>query len=307
MKKNKILHKLFYLATLIPLLSSCSSIMKLTSITADIAGATGLVDTETANAISKSASSFSNATEVITPDQEYYVGRAVAANIIDKYKIYNNSELQKYINLICHTITVNSNQSELYKGYFVQILDSNEINAFATSGGHILITKGLIKNTKSEDELAAVLAHEIAHIHLKHSIKSIKTSRYTQALLDSKDLAFIGSDSNTRQLLDMTSDFSNMVEEVTKNMVNIGYSKTNEFDADSLALNLLNDAGYNPYKLIDMLNMIQTKSNTKSGFGKTHPSPASRIENISNKLSIYRDSQISQERIKRFNTYSKTF
>ncbi|MDR0324377.1 MAG: M48 family metalloprotease, partial [Treponema sp.] len=126
----------------------------------------------------------SAAQEDFTPEQEYYIGRAVAANILSQYRLWNgNPALTAYLNNICAAITINSNppEGDVFNGYHVAILDSTEINAFATSGGHILITRGLISAAKSEDALAAVIAHEVAHIQLKHSLKAIKESRENQA------------------------------------------------------------------------------------------------------------------------------
>ena len=113
--------------------------------------------------------SISKATEEITPENEYYIGRSVAANLLTNYKTYSSPRLEAYLNKICQVLVMNSDNPDSYNGYHVKILDSSEVNAFSTSGGHILITTGLIECAKSEDGLAAVVAHEIGHIHLKHS------------------------------------------------------------------------------------------------------------------------------------------
>ena len=151
---------------------------------AQAAGASGVINQNTADAISQSARAIGTAAEEITPEQEYYIGRAVAANILSTYKLWNgNAALTAYLNNICMAIAINSPRPYIFNGYRLAILDSNEINAFATSGGHIFVTRGLINAAKSEDALAGVIAHEIAHIQLKHGIKAIKNSRITQAIL----------------------------------------------------------------------------------------------------------------------------
>src|SRR5574344_2492121 len=115
--------------------------------------------------------------EEITPEQEYYIGRAVAGTILEKYNVYNSEKMQKYLNEICSAIVINSDKPVLYKGYYVAILDTDEVNAFATSGGHILVSRGLLSCAESEDARAAGIAHEVSHIQLQHSIKAIKSSR----------------------------------------------------------------------------------------------------------------------------------
>jgi predicted Zn-dependent protease len=234
------------------------------------------MDKNTINAISQSGKAFSNAAEDITPEQEYYIGRAVAANILKNYSLWNNSALTAYANKICNAIVINSPRPDIYNGYHVALLDSNEINAFATSGGHIFITRGLISSAKSEDALAGVIAHEIAHIQLKHSIKAIKTSRITNALVVTG--ASAAGSVTGYDVKEMTDIFNEGVGEIVGTLVNNGYSQVQEFDADKTALSLLAGAGYNPSGLIDMLKELQrTQQGQSGGFSKTHPSPDKRL------------------------------
>ncbi|MDR2941148.1 MAG: M48 family metalloprotease [Treponema sp.] len=279
---------------------SCASIASAASFGAQVAGATGAINPNVAHAISNSSKAIGSAAEEINPEQEYYIGRAVAANILSSYKLWTGSPaLTAYLNNICAAITINSPRPNIYNGYHVAILDSNEINAFATSGGHILVTRGLINTAKSEDALAGVIAHEIAHIQLQHSIKSIKTSRITQALLvtgTSAVGAAAGMDVN--QLTDV---FNESVGEIVQTMVNNGYSQGQEYDADKTALSLMATAGYNPQGLIDMLkelNAIQSK--TDGGFNKTHPSPAQRISNAEKSIGKYKTADTRADRQARF-------
>jgi predicted Zn-dependent protease len=269
------------------LLSSCKTMADAAGAGAQIASGLGVIDQGTADAIGKSTEAIGRAAEDITPEQEYYIGRAVGANILANYKIWNGSPaLTAYLNRICNTIVINSPRPEIYNGYHVAILDSDEINAFATSGGHIFITRGLIACTDSEDSLAGVIAHEISHIQLQHSIKSIKTSRITQALLvtGSSAAGAAGLD-----LAELTDIFDESVEEIVTTMVNNGYSQTQEFDADNNALSLMAAAGYEPSALISMLQVLEKNQGSHAGgFNKTHPTPARRITNARLGLGKYK-------------------
>jgi predicted Zn-dependent protease len=284
---------------------SCSTLAAVMDAGAQIAGATGNIDKNTADAIRNSSKAIGSAAEEITPEQEYYIGRAVAANILSTYKLWTGSPaLAAYLNNICAAITINSPRPNVYNGYHLAILDSNEINAFATSGGHILVTRGLINAAKSEDALAGVIAHEVAHIQLQHSIKAIKTSRITQALLVTGTSAVgAASGMDVNQLTDV---FNESVGEIVQTMVNNGYSQSQEYDADNTALSLMASAGYNPQGLIDMLkelNVIQSK--TSGGFNKTHPSPAQRIANAEKSVGKYKAADTSASRQARFDTTTK--
>lgn len=250
------------------------------------------------------------AQEVITPEQEYYIGRAVAAKILAKYKVYNSPKAQRYLNSVCHALTSVSERPDLYKGYFVVILDSNEINAFATPGGHILVTRGLLKCTDSEDAVAAVLAHEVSHILLKHSVKAIKTSRAANAIIKTSGslaVAATGGNDDAKENLD---GFSESVDSVVSSMLEHGYSKSQELAADSKAVELMAAAGYNPRAMDSMLHLIEKntpKDAEASGFGKTHPTPATRLKNVSMKYGKYKVNDTSASREKRFKAIKPQF
>ena len=296
--KNKI-RLLIIIIIFIGLVISCQALMKVADFGAQVAGAAGVIDKSTADVISSSARTIGTAAEEITPEQEYYIGRAVAANILNSNKIWNgNPALTTYLNQICMAIVINSPRPDIFNGYHVVILDSNDINAFATSGGHIFVTRGLINAAKSEDALAGVIAHEVAHIQLKHGIRAIRNSRITQALIDTGTQAAGAAGMNITQLTDV---FNESVGEIIQTMVNSGYSQAQEFEADKTAMSLMASAGYNPSGLIDMLNALKSvQTSTSSGFGKTHPKPDDRISNARSAVSSYRVADTSRLRQARF-------
>ena len=270
----------------VSLIISCHALMKVADAGAKVAGATGVIDRNTASAISTSARAIGNAAEEITPEQEYFIGRAVAANILNSYRLWNgNPALTAYLNNICMAIVINSPRPDIFNGYRVAILDSSEINAFATSGGHIFITRGLINAAGSEDALAGVIAHEIAHIQLMHGIKAIRNSRITQALMVTGTSA-VGA-ARGMNVTELTNVFNETVGEIIQTMVTRGYSQAQEFEADNTAMALMAAAGYSPAGLIDMLRSLSSVQSSSSGFGKTHPTPAQRITNAERTVRNY--------------------
>jgi beta-barrel assembly-enhancing protease len=79
--------------------------------------------------------------EDFSPQDTYFLGRAVCAHILDKYPLYTkNTAVTNYLNFICNTLAVNSGTPEWYNGYHTAIIDSNIPNAFSTLGGHILLS-----------------------------------------------------------------------------------------------------------------------------------------------------------------------
>jgi len=215
-----------------------------------------------------------------TPQDEYLLGRAVAANILAIYKPYTaNPALTNYVNLICQAIVINSPYPEIFNGYHVLVLDSPELNAFASPGGHIFITKGLVELTASEDMLAAVIAHELAHIMLKHSISTINAMKFIDEMAATADRAsgFAGRDSAAQRILGFRNSVGSMMDTILKN----GYSQEQELEADQEAIILLAASAYNPMAIMDVLKALQNTENFQSGgWNTTHPSARERIANV---------------------------
>jgi len=266
--------------------------------------------------VSSTENAFNIAFEDISPEEEYYIGREIAARILAKYNVYESDEAQKYLNMILHSLTVFSERPILFKDYSVVILDSDEINAFATAGGHIMVTLGLIKCSSSEDSLAAILAHEVGHVLLKHSSKAIKKSRLGGAAAKASGTALLFADSINEKKVDENSlkdanALSTNIDSAINEMIETGYSQQQELSADTKSLELLDGAGYNPRAMDIILKALLEKSskNDKSGFGKNHPSPSARLKNVSIRYKYYPDSstyKVSKERENRFEAFFKS-
>ena len=218
---------------------------------------------------------------------EYAVGREVAATILSEYSVWNgNPALAAYVNRICAAIVINSPKPLVYNGYHIAILDSDMVNAFATPGGHIFVTRGLVSAARSEDALAAVIAHEIAHIQLKHGIRTIKSSRDTDEWF--RQFNFSGA-------------------RIIAASLNAGFSQIQEFDADINAISLLAATGYSPQGLVEMLQELEKiQASRAGGFNATHPSPASRLVNA--KVAVTRYANTTDNRAirqKRFDSVAK--
>ena len=242
-----------------------------------------------------------------TSKDKYEIGQEVAANILGTYKIYYNESLYTYLNSICNTIVINTDNVNPYKGYSIGVLDTNIINAFATPGGHILISRGMLKSAKTEDELAAIIAHEISHIQLEHSIKAIKKNTRVQnvGIIATVALAIIAEQQGkSNEDINDIMESGALLTSFSTELLNTGYSKKSEYMADEMAIHLLEKTGYNPNSMKTMLeNLKNNKSKNYSlGFGKTHPKPKKRIKK-SNKVikKIEQKNEYNEEyRVNRF-------
>ena len=244
---------------------------------ADIIASTGKVSREDAQAIVKTAEVLRSTFADITEEEEYYIGRATAALILSKYKPYRDEALSGYINVMGTAIVYNSDRPETYGGYHFLVLDTDEVNAMAAPGGYIFVTKGLIKRCGDEETLAAILAHEIGHVAERHGLKSIKKSRLIDAF------KVLGSEAsrqfNSEELAKVTGIFEGVLGDVVETLVERGYDRKFEYEADKLGLTFAFRTGYSPDGLAEFLkNMEENRpSGPAAGWFKTHPSPADRL------------------------------
>lgn len=237
--------------------------------------------------------------EDITPEQEYYVGRAVGAIIAGKYKPYQNQRVINYLNVLGQTLAQASDRPETFGGYHFAVLDSNEINAFAAPGGLIFVSRGMLRCCKSEDAVAAVLAHEIGHVQKQHGLQAIKKSRLTEAagIIGVEAAKTMAGDT----LAKATQLFEDSLLDITTTLVNNGYSRAFESEADAVAIVILRRVGYDPNGLVDMLRVMDQKL-TPGGmdFAKTHPAPKDRIREIQQSIGPYAEVKAPKPRQTRF-------
>ena len=161
------------------------------------------------------------------------------------------------------------------------MLDSQEVNAFASPGGHILITRGLLAKVGSEDELAAVLAHEIAHVALHHGLGSIQGSRLAQI---ASEYAMSASMASGGEAASFTEAFGEAISEIATVLLISGYSQGFELQADREAKKILLHASYDPAALDRLIAKLPTQDEAPSGFAQTHPEPSFRIEALNEGL-----------------------
>lgn len=250
--------------------------------------------------VTTTASAAAKAARPISDEEEYYVGRAVAARILATYTLLNDQRTTNYVNLIGQTVALHSDKPVTFGGYHFAVLDSAEVNAFAAPGGIVFITKGMLRAVRNEDELAAVLAHEVAHVNHRDGISAIQKSRWTQAL------SIIGTEAAKRygpqELATLVSVFEGSIEDVFKTLVVNGYSKSQEYKADETSLEFLQRAGYNPKALGDFLERLAREGKgSKGGMLKTHPATADRISNVKDNTPRGKaDPSSLQARAKRF-------
>ncbi len=281
-------------------IAGCASMGKVAEVVGAVGVATGQITEEEAQSAIRAAQAAAKAAEEITPQQEYYIGRSVAATLLGRYRPLDRTELTEYVNLIGQALALASDRPETFGGYRFLILDSEEINAFAAPGGLIMITRGMLRLCRTEDQLAAVLAHEIGHVQHRHGLQQIRKSRLTTAVTVAAVEA--GRHWGGAELAEAVNTFEGAIDDITQTLVVNGYSRAAEREADAAAVTILARVGYDPGALIEMLEEMGRR--LKPGgldFAKTHPPPSERIRLIRAAIEKIGPSAVpSPERQRRF-------
>ncbi|PID37581.1 MAG: peptidase M48 [Proteobacteria bacterium] len=288
--------KFWILIAALILVAGCASVAKIATETAMTSGA---ISEEQADSLHRTIDAVDATFRDITPEQEYYLGRAVAARILVDYQALDDAAVNAYLNRIGQTLAMASDRPETFGGYHFLLLDSSEVNAFAAPGGLVLVSRGMVDLCHTEDELAAVLAHEIGHVVAKHGLRAIKKSRLTSAftILATESARNFGGE----DLQNLVNDYDGSINDITSALVVNGYSRGLEQEADAIALELLQRVGYNPWALKHVLEEMDRQWDPRGpGFARTHPSPQDRIGSIQPLLAGRPEVKVTAARADRF-------
>lgn len=236
----------------------------------------------------------------LTPENEYYVGRAVATNLLAKhdYRYVGADAIAagdldvttQYVNQVGQILVASAYAGEGRKddrpaplaGWHFIIIEADPVNAIAAPGGFVFITTGALRLAESEDELAAVLAHEIAHVIRGHALGTIKKARYASL---SKDLLDSTVQLSGEQIGQLTEVLDGSIDDMLDSLLVKGYSKDTEYGADRLGLEIAMRAGYEPGAMIAYLRRLESVQDTGGGGWKaTHPKASARIKKLEKKL-----------------------
>lgn len=251
----------------------------------------------------------------LTPENEYFLGRSVGTKILAdaNYQYYDQdgwasgqlSGMTAYINAVGNVVAYaamdtprKGDRPSPIAGWHFVVVQDDTINAFAAPGGYIFVTSGAIRQATSEDELAAILAHEVAHVVRGHAIGSIKKSRWagvTKQFLDSS----VELDPEAEKL--MTDVFGGSINDIVDAGMVKGYSKETEFEADKVGMEIMIAAGYDPNAFLKYLGTLEGHQDTGSGgFYATHPKPGERIGKLKDPVKKHGKVEVPRVRTDRF-------
>ncbi len=202
----------------------------------------------------------------ISDQEEVELGRQINQLVLSQqYQLYNNRQVQQYVDQVGQRLVAASDSRDI--PYTFQVVSSNEVNAFATPGGFVYVTTGLLQEADNEAQLASVLAHEIAHINERHSVQALRRAVLAQGIAETAGVE--------------TSALAQVGYQVA---FELPRSRDFEYDADAAGLQILQAAGYPPQAFVNFLEQLMDSS-AQPDFLRTHPTGDSRIREIRSQYS----------------------
>ena len=178
--------------------------------------------------------------------------------------------LQAYVNSIGQKVAKVSHKPDIQYSYVA--LEDKNINAFALPGGFIFITKGMLQSLRTEAQLAGILAHETVHVVARDSANAMSKEIGFEMLMSA-----VTSEESPGTLA--------TVADLTRQIVSLKYSRSDERSADLGGLEYLVSAGYTPYGIVESMEMLAAQNAERPiEFLSTHPHPESRVDYLRDKI-----------------------
>lgn len=231
-----------------------------------------------------------------TPEQEEAIGRASAAQLIHLFGVYNNPDMNKYVQMVGSTVAQFGQRGDV--SYHFAILDTDIANAFAMPGGYIFVTRGALRNMKNESELAGVLAHEVSHVDGRHLEREIRDKKNKNILVGT------GADFAASHV-PIGSELIQLGSQIVQYAVTHQVSPAKEAEADKEGTDLATKAGYQPTGLRDFLQTLSDLSansdmqrTTNMFNGHSHPPFPDRIAKLNKQTAGLSGGQTLEARFK---------
>lgn len=190
--------------------------------------------------------------------QEVSIGRQINDQLLrEEFRLYTDSAITRYIDEIGQRLAPDSARPEI--PYTFQVVNDDRVNAFATMGGFVYVTTGLVRTADNEAQLASVIGHEIGHIAANHAVEQMRETAIAQGVA-------------TAAGLDRSTAVAIGVELVLRRP----NSRQDELEADRLGLANMQQTGYAPSGVVGFMQKLLNQSSVPS-FLSTHPATSDRI------------------------------
>lgn len=221
----------------------------------------------------------------ITDAEERQIGDDVSAKIRERFGVIQDAAIHKYVTLVGMTLARESERPNLNWTFIV--LDTDGVNAFASPGGLVHITRGALGLAKNEAELAGILGHEIGHVVRKHTVNAIRKSNAVK----------MGSEAAGNR----SAVLSNLANRAYEMVLENNFDRSDELDADRVGVALTIKAGYAAKSLGDFLTTLNDRNKNqteRNGLFASHPETRERIGKITQQASASKSTALVEPRYK---------
>ncbi|MBW4534373.1 MAG: M48 family metalloprotease [Pleurocapsa minor HA4230-MV1] len=197
----------------------------------------------------------------ISDKEEVALGKQINQQLVSQqFQLADDASANRYVDRVGQHLAQNSTRPDI--PYTFQVVQDESINAFATAGGFVYVTTGLLNAVDNEAQLAAVIAHEIGHIAERHTIDQMQQTAIAQGVATA-----VGVDSST------------LVQIGVELALNRPRSREAEYEADRLAVQNLARTNYPQVAMINFLQKLRSQSSPPT-FLSTHPATGARIAKL---------------------------
>lgn len=197
-------------------------------------------------------------------DKEVSIGEAVSVKMEQQYELITDVDVNERARRILDRVAAVCDRKDI--AYFIKVIDKDIMNAVSLPGGYVYIFKGLMDKLETDDQIAGVIAHEVAHITARHAVKRIQNA-YGAMILQG-----LATQSNAKVAQGVNFALISLFSE---------YSQQDEFEADRLGVKYLKKAGYDPNAMVQVL--VELREDQEKGpvreysYWRTHPFIPQRI------------------------------
>jgi len=202
----------------------------------------------------------------ISDAEERQIGEDVSTKIRARFGVVQDPAIHKYVTLLGTALAKESERPNL--NWTFVVLDTDGVNAFASPGGIVHVTRGALALAKNEAEIAGVLGHEIGHVAHKHTVNAIKKSNAVK----------MGTDAAGRS--SFLSSYANKAYEM---ILENNFDRGDELDADKVGVELAAKSGYKAASLGDFLERLDERNKDqaqRNGLFASHPETKERIDKV---------------------------
>jgi hypothetical protein len=214
---------------------------------------------------------------LFSPQQDIQVGKQAAGDAEKQLPMCNDPKVDAYLTKIGKRLIAHLNTGGVQYPWEFHCVNDKAINAFALPGGYVFINRGVFEVADNEAQLAAVMAHELSHVALRHGTNQASKAEAAQGLLGIAGGLFGGSASGA--LLTKLGAFA-------AGGVLLRYSRSAETQADVMGTQVLYDSGYDPRAMAQFFEKLEAESKGKTPpeFFSDHPSPEHRLERVQEEI-----------------------